>query len=215
MNTTSPPPAAARISIIGAGPGGLTCARILQRHGIDVTVHDRDRAAPATRAAPSTCTPTTARSPCARPACSRSSSHAARPEGQEMRQMDITGRFAPITSRRPTNSSSPRSTAASCGTCCSTRWSREPCAGGTLWSSVERTRRGDARPALRRRHDHRDRPGHRRRRRLLPGTPGRVSAAVPQYTGVSFLEAWFDDVENRHPELAELVGQGGAHAGRR
>src|SRR3954469_3645088 len=40
---TSPAsPHRARISVIGAGPGGLTCARILQRHGLAVTVHDRD-----------------------------------------------------------------------------------------------------------------------------------------------------------------------------
>src|SRR6185312_12171884 len=39
-----------------------------------------------------------------------------------------------------------------------------------------------------------------------------VSPAVPAYTGVSFLEAWFSDVENRHPDIAELVGQGGAAA---
>lgn len=38
----SPDPADARISIIGAGPGGLTCARILQQRGIAVTVYDRD-----------------------------------------------------------------------------------------------------------------------------------------------------------------------------
>ncbi|MFD5761056.1 FAD-dependent oxidoreductase, partial [Streptomyces sp. NPDC127044] len=38
----SPTPVNARISIIGAGPGGLTCARILQQHGIPVTVYDRD-----------------------------------------------------------------------------------------------------------------------------------------------------------------------------
>lgn len=38
----SPNPSRARISVIGAGPGGLTCARILQQHGITVTVHDRD-----------------------------------------------------------------------------------------------------------------------------------------------------------------------------
>src|SRR3954471_7459515 len=36
----SPAPGSARISIIGAGPGGLTCARILQRHGLDATVYD-------------------------------------------------------------------------------------------------------------------------------------------------------------------------------
>ena len=35
----SPAPRHARISIIGAGPGGLTCARILQRHGIDEYTH--------------------------------------------------------------------------------------------------------------------------------------------------------------------------------
>ncbi|MEV5583939.1 NAD(P)-binding protein, partial [Nonomuraea pusilla] len=39
---TSPTPAHARISVIGAGPGGLTCARILQRHGLTVTVYDRE-----------------------------------------------------------------------------------------------------------------------------------------------------------------------------
>ncbi|GAA2812172.1 NAD(P)/FAD-dependent oxidoreductase [Kitasatospora aburaviensis] len=39
-----------------------------------------------------------------------------------------------------------------------------------------------------------------------------VSPALPQYSGVSFLEARFHDVENRHPEIAALVGQGGAAA---
>lgn len=39
-----------------------------------------------------------------------------------------------------------------------------------------------------------------------------VSPAVPEYTGVSFLEAWFSDVENRHPDIAALVGAGSAAA---
>ena len=39
-----------------------------------------------------------------------------------------------------------------------------------------------------------------------------VSPAVPSYTGVSFLEAWFDDVENRHADVSQLVGRGSAHA---
>lgn len=37
-----------------------------------------------------------------------------------------------------------------------------------------------------------------------------MSTAVPEHTGVSFLEAWFSDVENRHPDIAELVGPGSA-----
>lgn len=39
-----------------------------------------------------------------------------------------------------------------------------------------------------------------------------VSSATPRYSGVSFLEAWFDDMETAHPELCELVGKGSAHA---
>jgi 2-polyprenyl-6-methoxyphenol hydroxylase-like FAD-dependent oxidoreductase len=40
-----------------------------------------------------------------------------------------------------------------------------------------------------------------------------ISAAVPQYAGVTFLEARFEDVDQRHPELAELIGPGGARSG--
>lgn len=86
------PPAGARISVIGAGPGGLTCARILQRRGIPVTVYDR------------------AAGPDAHNQGGTLDLHAdngqialreaglldgffelARPEGQEMRQLDLTG----------------------------------------------------------------------------------------------------------------------------
>ncbi|MEU4746238.1 FAD-dependent monooxygenase, partial [Actinosynnema sp. NPDC023658] len=88
----SPAPAHARISIVGAGPGGLTCARILQRHGLAVTVHDRETG------------------PDARDQGGTLDLHAddgqvalreaglldeffarARPEGQEMRRLDTTG----------------------------------------------------------------------------------------------------------------------------
>jgi 2-polyprenyl-6-methoxyphenol hydroxylase-like FAD-dependent oxidoreductase len=37
-------PRTARIAISGGGLGGLTCARVLQRHGFDVTVFERETA---------------------------------------------------------------------------------------------------------------------------------------------------------------------------
>lgn len=37
-----------------------------------------------------------------------------------------------------------------------------------------------------------------------------LSAATPGYTGISFLEAWFHDVEHRHPDVDRLVGGGSA-----
>ncbi|MFI6597972.1 FAD-dependent oxidoreductase [Nonomuraea sp. NPDC050536] len=35
-----------------------------------------------------------------------------------------------------------------------------------------------------------------------------VTGAVPEYTGVTFVEAWFDDTDRRHPRIAHLVGNG-------
>ncbi|MER5408898.1 NAD(P)/FAD-dependent oxidoreductase [Streptomyces sp. NPDC002769] len=205
-------PAQARISIIGAGPGGLTCARILQRHGIAVTVHDR------------------APGPDARNQGGTLDLHAdngqialreaglleeffelARPEGQEMRQMDPTGTitshkvpeadelFKPEIDRGQLrdlllDSLRPRT---------------------VHWGQALDTISG---PADGPRHLH-FADGTTIETDLVIGADGAfsrvrraVSPAVPEYTGVSFLEAWFSDVENRHPDIAELVGPGGAHA---
>ncbi len=50
---------------------------------------------------------------------------------------------------------------------------------------------------------------------LIVGADGawsRVRAALtdvqPQYSGVSFIELWFSNVDERYPEIAELVGRG-------
>ncbi|MET7299214.1 FAD-dependent monooxygenase [Embleya sp. NPDC005575] len=208
----SPEPAHARIGIIGAGPGGLTCARILQQRGMTVTVYDR------------------APGPDARDQGGTLDLHAdngqtalreagllaeffrlARPEGQEMRQMDRTGkityhkvpaaddRFKPEIDRGRLrdlllDSLKP-------GT---VHWGRALDTVGGLADGPRRLHFAD---------------GTTVETDLVIGADGAfsrvrpaVSLAVPEYIGVSFLEAWFSDVENRHPDIAELVGPGSAAA---
>ncbi|GGM16946.1 monooxygenase [Streptomyces fumigatiscleroticus] len=208
----SPAPSRARISIIGAGPGGLTCARILQRHGMTVTVHDRDPG------------------PDARDQGGTLDLHAdngqialreaglldeflalCRPEGQEMRRLDPAGR---------------------------TTFHHIPEAGELFKPEIDRGRLrtlllDSLQPhtvhwgrALQTVGGPADGPrllhfadGTTLEADLVIGADGAfsrvrpaVSPAVPEYTGVSFLEAWFSDVDNRHPDIAELVGPGSAAA---
>jgi 2-polyprenyl-6-methoxyphenol hydroxylase-like FAD-dependent oxidoreductase len=206
--TTSAP----SISIVGAGPGGLTCARILQRHGIPVTVYDRDPG------------------PHARNQGGTLDLHAdngqialreagllddffrlARPEGQEMRQMRPDGStvfhhvpeegelFKPEIDRGLLRDLLLDSLAP--GT---VQWGRG------LASA-------DGPPAGPRRLHFAD--GTTAETDLLIGADGAfsrvrplLSTATPEYSGVTFTEAWFNDVEERHPEIARLVGGGSAAA---
>ncbi|MEV8228151.1 NAD(P)/FAD-dependent oxidoreductase [Streptomyces sp. NPDC079167] len=208
----SPTPANARISIIGAGPGGLTCARILQRQGIAVTVYDRDPDADSRDQGGSLDLHEEDGQLALREAGLLEHFFAlARFEGQEAYDMDLTGRVlahhlpgegetaAPEIDRGQLRALLLRSLTA--GT---VRWGRTlesvsgPADGPrTLTFTDGTTAETD----------------------LVIGADGAfsrvraaVSPATPHYTGVSFLEAWFDDMENAHPELSALVGQGSAHA---
>ncbi len=210
MNSVAP--TQARISIIGAGPGGLTCARILQRRGIAVTVYDRD-AGPGVRNQGGTLDLHADNGQIAlrEAGLLEEFFKLARPEGQEMRQLDLNGT---ITSHQV------------------------PEAGELFKPEIDRGRLRDLlldslQPgsvqwgrALERVTGPADGPrqlhfadGTTIESDLVIGADGAssrvrpvVSSAVPEYSGVSFLEAWFNDVENSHSEIAELVGQGGAQA---
>jgi 2-polyprenyl-6-methoxyphenol hydroxylase-like FAD-dependent oxidoreductase len=210
MNSSEP--ARARISIIGAGPGGLTCARILQQHGIAVTVYDRERG------------------PDARNQGGTLDLHAdngqialreaglldeffklARPEGQEMRQIDPNGTITSHEVPAPDELFKPEIDRGQLRNLLLD--SLQP--GTVRWGRAIDTISGpDDGPRQLRFTD-----GTTIQTDLVIGADGAssrvrpaVSPAVPEYTGVSFLEAWFSDVESRHPDLAELVGQGSAHA---
>ncbi|MCC5478268.1 FAD-dependent oxidoreductase [Streptomyces barringtoniae] len=208
----SPEPARARISIIGAGPGGLTCARILQQRGIAVTVYDRDPG------------------PDARNQGGTLDLHAdngqialreaglfdeffklARPEGQEMRQMDPIGT---ITSHQVPEIDELFKPEIDRGQLRNLLLdSLQP--GTVHWGHALDTISGpDDGPRQLHFTD-----GTTIQTDLVIGADGAssrvrpaLSPATPEYTGVSFLEAWFSDVENRHPGIADLVGQGSAHA---
>jgi 2-polyprenyl-6-methoxyphenol hydroxylase-like FAD-dependent oxidoreductase len=208
---TSPTPAHARISVIGAGPGGLTCARILQRHGLTVTVYDRDPDAGSRDQGGSLDLHEDDGQLALREAGLLEEFFAlARPESQEMRHLDPAGRLlghhlptegesaAPEIDRGQLRDLLLRSLAP--GT---VQWGRAlasvggPADGPRTLTFTDGTTVGTD---------------------LVIGADGAfsrvreaVSSARPGYTGVGFLEAWFDDMERAHPELSALVGKGNAH----
>ncbi|WP_433073412.1 FAD-dependent oxidoreductase [Dactylosporangium sp. CA-052675] len=198
----------ARISIIGAGPGGLTCARILQRHGVAVTVYDRDPS----RDARDQGGTLDLRAEDGQLALREAGLHEqflalARPEGQEMRQYDARGELL---------------------------FHAVPEAGDLFKPEIDRgrlrdllldslepgtVRWGRALESVGGRGELRFADGTTVETDLVIGADGAfsrvrpaVSDAVPQYSGVSFLEAWFWDVQERHPDLVEFVGGGSAAA---
>ncbi|WKX73803.1 NAD(P)/FAD-dependent oxidoreductase [Streptomyces sp. XD-27] len=200
---------APRVAVIGAGPGGLTCARILQTHGRSVTVFERET------------------SPDARPQGGTLDMHAdtgqaalraaglldrfralARPEGQEWRTLDHATADV-VRHGRPDGGEDDRPEidrgqlrgllleSLDPGT---VRWGRTLSAVTPLGGGACRLTFAD---------------GTAEDFDLAVGADGAwsrvrpaLSDAVPGYTGVTFVEAGFDDADTRHTGIARLVGDG-------
>ncbi|RKE23450.1 NAD(P)/FAD-dependent oxidoreductase [Streptomyces sp. TLI_171] len=208
-----PTPIDPRIAVIGAGPGGLTCARILQRHGIAVTVYDREHG-PEARNQGGTLDLHEDNGQIALREAGLLDDffRLARPEGQEMRQLDaktceLGFHHVPEEGER-----------------CKPEIDRgqlrdlllDSLAPGTVhWGRSLRSVEGPTAGPRRLRFA----DGAAVEADLVIGADGAwstvrrtLSPATPRYTGISFLEAWFHDVEHRHPDVAALVGPGSAAA---
>ncbi|WP_406209536.1 FAD-dependent monooxygenase [Kitasatospora sp. NBC_01560] len=204
--TTSTP----RIAVVGAGPGGLICARILQRHGIAVTVHDRDA------------------SRTARPQGGTLDMHAAsgrhalheaglldeflalsRPEGGHLRLVGRDGTVL-VDALPPADAVAAGSPEIDRGQLRDLLL--DSLAPGTVrWGHrLER-----AEPLGDGTHRLHFTDGTTSETDLLVGADGAwsvvrglVSDARPAYTGVTFVETGLDDADTRHPRLAALTGNG-------
>ncbi|MFF2548849.1 FAD-dependent oxidoreductase [Kitasatospora sp. NPDC058063] len=197
-----------RIAIVGAGLGGLTCARVLQQHGRSVTVFERDASA------------------AARPQGGTLDLHAetgqaalrtaglldrfqalSRPEGEEWRVLDFATAAllahqgpAAAGGRPEIDRGQLRELLLDSITEGTVRWDHAVTGVTPLPDGTCRLLFAD---------------GAAEDFDLVIGADGAwsrvrpaLSHAVPRYTGVTFVETGFDHCDTRHPDLARLVGNG-------
>ena len=194
-----------RIAVVGGGPGGLTFARVLHRHGHPVTVLERDPA------------------PDARPQGGSLDLHEgmgqraleeagllaefralSRPEGQAMRILDVDGTVLRDWRPGPDDRANPEIDRGQLRDLLlgplDVQWGRQ----------VTQVVPGQRDGVLVRCAD-----GWQGTFDLVVGADGgrsrvrpAVSPVTPHYTGVTSVETSLDDVDTRHPDLARLVGDG-------
>ncbi|MEU6283141.1 NAD(P)/FAD-dependent oxidoreductase [Streptomyces sp. NPDC047028] len=194
-----------RIAVVGGGPGGLSFARVLHRHGHPVTLLERDAG------------------PDARPPGGTLDLHEglgqlalekaglldrfrelSRPEGQAMRILDTDGTVLRDWRPGPDERANPEID----------RGQLRDLLLGPLdvqWGrGVTRVVPGTPDGVLVHFED-----GRQEAYDLVVGADGAwsrvrpaVSSATPHYTGVTSIETSLDDLDTRHPDLARMVGDG-------
>jgi 2-polyprenyl-6-methoxyphenol hydroxylase-like FAD-dependent oxidoreductase len=197
-----------RIAVIGAGPGGLMCARVLQRHGIAVTVYDADASVTARNPGGTLDLHTDSGQIALEDAGLLAAFNAlARPEGQAKRTLnqrgELLGEYVPAegeTAAPEIDRGQLRVMLAEAVAPGTVRWGHRLVTALPLGGGAHRLEFAD---------------GTDVEVDLVIGADGAwsrvrplVTAATPHYTGISFLDVRFEDVESRHPEIAKLVGDG-------
>ncbi|KNB54008.1 FAD-dependent oxidoreductase [Streptomyces caatingaensis] len=210
--STPPLSTAPRIAVVGAGPGGLVCARVLQRHGVPVTVFERD-AGHGSRGQGGTLDLEAGTGQAALRAAGLHDAFLAlsRPEGQEWRLYDRNATLIRHDRAGEGDLSRPEIDRGHLRTLLldslapgTVRWGR-PVGGVTpLPGGGARLRHED---------------GTTEDFDLVVGADGArsrvrpaLSGARPSYSGVTMVEARFDDADRRHPRIARLAGRGSMSA---
>ncbi|MCG5450744.1 FAD-dependent oxidoreductase [Micromonospora hortensis] len=197
-----------RIAIAGGGLGGLTLARILHRHGIDAVVYDREASRSARpQGGALDLHPESGQLALAEAGLAGRFRSEARPDGEEHRILDPTGRTLVHHEPQPGSfSGRPEIDRSALRDLL-----LDSLPGDTVaWRHrlVAATPRPDEGWELTF-HD-----GHRASCDILIGADGARSVVRPLLTDVelsyvaTLVELNVDDVDRRHPDLAELVGPG-------
>ncbi|MDN0193565.1 NAD(P)/FAD-dependent oxidoreductase [Streptomyces sp. S.PNR 29] len=205
MNSTHTP----RIALVGAGLGGLVCARVLQRHGRQVTVFEREASSGARSQGGSLDIHAGTGQAALRAAGLLDRFRSlSRPESQGWRLLDpATAAVLPVPGPPAHDDDSPeidrgqlRDLLLDSLTEGTVRWDRAVTGVTPLGDGTWRLLFDD---------------GSTEEADLVVGADGAwsrirpaLSEATPGYNGVTFIEAGFDDCDTRHPALAELVGDG-------
>ncbi len=205
MNRTPTP---TPIAIIGAGPGGLTCARVLQLHGIDVTVYDADASATVrNQGGTLDMQPDTGQHALRAAELWDEFANLARPEGEQMRLVARDGGIVFDSAPPEEGRGNPEIDRGQLRAILLNSLAPQTIRWGHKLERAEPI--GDGRHRLHFAH------GDTAEADLLIGADGAwsrvrrlLSDAVPVYTGVTFVETGLEDADLRHPELAQLAGSG-------
>jgi len=197
-----------RIAIAGGGLGGLTLARVLHRHGIDAVVYEREASRSARPQGGSLdLHPESGQRALAAAGLTGRFRSRARPEGEEHRIVDPTGRTLVHHEPRPgTFSGRPEIDRSTLRDLLLDSLPRDAVA----W----RHRLVAAKPRPGGGWDLVFHGGHRAGCDILVGADGARSTVRPLLTDVqlscvaTLVELTIDDVDRRHPDLADLVGPG-------